>query len=57
MGGEGNEAVVCDNLLFGDHQGLPTVSVYSDVETAGEQQEQTSLRADGRIVAAGQGAP
>lgn len=49
--------MVCDNLLFGDHQGLPTVSVYSDVETAGEQQEQTSLRADGRIVAAGQGAP
>lgn len=33
MGGEGNEAVVCDNLLFGDHQGLPALSVYGDVET------------------------
>lgn len=29
--------MVCYNLLFGDCQGLPTVSVYSDVETVGSE--------------------
>lgn len=44
--------MVCDNLLFGDCQGLPTVSVYGGVEAAGEQEEQGR-----RIVAVGHGAP
>lgn len=48
--------MVCDNLLFGDCRGLPTVNVYSDMEAAGEQEEQTSLRAGRRIVAVGRGA-
>lgn len=44
--------MVCDNLLFGDHQGLPTASVYSDA--AGELEEQTGVRADERVAAVGQ---
>jgi len=48
--------VVCDNLLFGNSQGLPSVSVYGGVEAAGEQEEQTSLRAGGRVVAVGRDA-
>lgn len=43
-------------MLFGDCQGLPTVSVYSDTEAAGEQEEQTSVRAGRRTVAVGHGA-
>lgn len=43
--------MVCDNLLFGDCQGLLTVSVYGDVEAAGGQEEQTDFRAGRRIVA------
>lgn len=34
------------NLLFDSSQGLPTVSVYSDMEADGQQKEQTSLRAE-----------
>lgn len=43
------------NLLFDSSQGLPTVSVYSDMEADEQQKEQTSLRAGRRITAVGWG--